>query len=699
MTMQDTELLAILDAHRRQSIGGDSTDISQERAAAMDHYHGRPYGDEQKGRSQVVSKDLSDTIGWIMPAVMKTFLQGGTLAEFAPAGPEDEEAALQQSEYVNHVIMKDNPGFILMHDLVKDTLLLKNGYIKHWWDESEIIREVEYSNLSEMELAQLMQELEQEGEVEVLEQEAESLGLTNSVDAEGNLVEEFQYEVKLRLTKKTNRVRIEATPAEEIRISTRARYGTQDSTYIEHVTVKTRTDLIEMGMDEDFVNSLPAYNSSTGDKQEHARDSVSDESANSGDAIGFDRSMDEIEYGEAYVRVDYDGDGKAELRRIITCGNKIPPGDEWNEVVDCVAITSMVSKRVPHRHIGESLDDDLADLQKIKTVLTRQLLDNVYLTNNQQTVINELAHIPDFLQSLPGGIKRVKTDGPVTGMVEPLVTTPIMNQVLPAIDYIDTVKDSRTGVNKLTTDVDPDVLKDTTKGAFMEGINRASQKVEMLIRMMAETGVKELVLRVHELLLKHQDKSRIVKLRGKYVEINPTEWRERTDLTVKVGLGTGTEEERRQKLALVSSLQDKMIQAGLVGPQQAYKLFNDMLETMGLEASDKYAIDPDSDEYKQMVQASQNQQQPNPLAEVEQVKGEYQLQSQQMANQYKLALEQMKADYEQAKKLFETQARASDAEADRLSRETIEAAKLEIKAMLEGFKIDLGRSGIGEGLQ
>jgi hypothetical protein len=99
--------------------------------------------------------------------------------------------------------------------------------------------------------------------------------------------------------------------------------------------------------------------------------------------------MDEIEFCEAYIRVDYDGDGVAELRKVVTVADKIPPGEDWNEQISSVAMTGFVMKRVPHRHVGESLDDEIADIQEIKTALERQLLDNVYLTNNQRTAANE----------------------------------------------------------------------------------------------------------------------------------------------------------------------------------------------------------------------------------------------------------------------------------------------------------------------
>ena len=704
--LTDIELVSIIKAYRREALGNDDGDLSNERAKAFDHYHGRPYGDEQQDRSQVVTKELAETIDWIMPQLMRIFTQSGNITEFSPVGGEDEEQAGQETDYVNHVIMKDNNGFMLLHDWFKDALILKNGYVKHYWDESEKISEREYDGLTEDQLVALFADLGMDGaEIEVLEQEEKY----NSVTVNGMAMQNIAYEIKLAIKKKTNRVRIVPIPVEEIRVSKDCTGDIQSAYFVEHVTIKTRSELLEMGMDENFVDSLPAFNEDEHDDIVYARDSVADESE---DELGmsWDRSMDEVEYCEAYILADYDGDGVAERRKVVTCGNRIPPGDEWNEMIDCVPITDIVPKRIPHRHIGESLDDDLADLQRIKTVLTRQLLDNIYITNNQQFIVNNRVHLPDFLKSLPGGVKRVLDDDPVGGAVEPVVTTPILHQILPAIDYIDTVKQNRSGINDSNSGLDPDVLKETTKGAYLAAMSKANQKIEMIARMFAETGVKNLILRVHELLIKHQDIPRIIRLRGKYVPVNPSEWRERTDLTVRVGIGTGTEEEKQQRLMALAAQQERLMGFGLVGPSHAYRMFTDFSRALGFDLPEKYALDPASPEYQQMQTQQAQQQQPNPLAEVEQVKGQFKLESDRMQIEFKSQIELMKEQqkmqitqiqesHKHEMDMMKMQAEAINKEADRRSKEAIETAKLEVQAMLEGWKTDLGKPGIGAELQ
>lgn len=608
--MTNEELLKIIESHRADSLGVEDGELSNERTTAMDRYHGRPYGNEMEGRSAIVSKDLSEAVDWAMPAIMRIFTQSGTVATFDPVSEEDEKLAAVETDYVNQVMMKDNPGWVILHDAIKDTLLLKNGYVKHWWEESEKIEQPKYKGLSIEQVQQLLQQLSQDDcTFEITGQEEKQI-----VTPQGPV---SVYDLELRIVRKVGKVTIEAVPCEEIRVSRKCRGNLQQSPFTEHVTRKTRSDLIEMGMDREFVDQLPSYTQNDYGGQAFSRDSVSDESSSYGHSFN-DRSMDEIEYCEAYIKVDWDGDGVAELRRVVTVGNQMPDGDEWNQPIPEVAITGFVAKRVPHRHVGESLYDDLGDLQEIKTTLLRQLMDNIYLVNNSEKAVNERVNLADFMTSTPGGIKRIEGIEPVAGAFMPIVTPSIVGDILPVIGFIDGIKESRTGITKASAGLDPETLSNVTKGAFMENMNRASQKVEMITRMIAETGVKELVLRVHSLLIRYQDKQRIIRMKGKYIPVNPQEWRERTDLTVKVGLGTGTEEQKQQKLMMLSQLtRDLVGPQGMVGPKESFALFSDIVEAMGFEMPDKYAMSPQSPEFQQKM--SQPQPPPLPLA-IEQMK-------------------------------------------------------------------------------
>jgi hypothetical protein len=233
-----------------------------------------------------VSKDLAEAVDWALPSIMRVFTQSGSIAEFDPIGPEDEQLAQQESDYTNQVIMRDNDGFMVLHDAIKDTLLLKNGYAKHFWEETEKVEEVPYSGLTLDQIAQMLGALEREGaKVEITEQESTS----ELIDTPQGPMPVELFNLTLKVTRKSGKVTVLAVPTEEIRVSKRCRGSLQESPFTEHVTRKTRSELIEMGMPRDFVDDLPALNETDNDLQTYSRDSVSDESKSTGANI-IDRS-------------------------------------------------------------------------------------------------------------------------------------------------------------------------------------------------------------------------------------------------------------------------------------------------------------------------------------------------------------------------------------------------------------------------
>lgn len=619
------ELLGIIEAHRSNSIGALDGDLSAKRAEALKRYLGEPYGDEVEGRSQVISKDLAEAVDWIMPSIMRVFMMTNDFVRFDPTGPEDTEAAEQETDYVNHVMMKENNGFIWLYDWCKDALLSINGYVKRWWDEYEEVSHETYQNTGEEELALLMQDLESFGDgIEIVGQEMSEAGA---------------WKIKVKRTKKVGRVRIEGIPAEELLIAAGTRGNLQESAFVEHITRKTKSKLIEMGMKKSFVDDLPAYADITMYGDESQSRSPTNDEDNTTRAETADPSMTEVEYREAWLRVDYDNDGIAELRRIVTAGNKIPSGDEWNTEVDEIPISYLTPNRMPHRHVGLGLNDEIEQLAGMKTSLLRSTFDNTYHLVHQEYAINERAELDDFLISRPNGLKRIKGREPIDGSVMPLVKTPIIQHVMPILDYVDGMKESRTGVGKSVIGLDPDTLKKTTEGAARQALQQGNAKIEMIARLFAETGIKDLALAVHALLIKYQDKEKKVRLRNKWVTVRPSEWRSRTDMTVNVGLGAGSHEEIRANLMLMAELQTQFKQDGIVIPKNTYNLAEKLSDQLGFKEQGLFFTDPNGQEMA-AFKATLPPPPPDPLIVMEQIKA----QSKQQTETMRSILEKEKND-------------------------------------------------------
>jgi hypothetical protein len=642
--MSDEELLALIGNYEKSALGSNvssgptvggnvkpttqqMTTLELDRYNALNAYYGRPMGNEQADRSQIVLPELRDTIEWIMPQLMRMFVASGKPCQFDPETPNDMEQAEIETEVVNHVFMKQNDGPILLHDFFKDALLLRNGYVNTYWLKERKSSVESYTGLPEMELALLMQDAATKGdEIEVLEQRE------NVTMGEGPLgpVQSSTFDIKIRRTRKVGRVCVECIPPEEMRVSPQARHGLDESPFAEHERKVPRSDLIEMGFPADVVDSITIAQPDWLDLIALARNEVTDQ-------LGEDEPSDEasqlVSLRTVFIRVDYDGDGVAELRRIMIGGEKILDNDECEEV----SYSYCSPIRMPHRHVGISYYDLLYDLQVIKTTLLRQGLDNIYISNNQRVAVNKnTVNVQDLLVSRPGGVIRV--DGPVGDNIMPFVQpSNLMQQILPMLEYCDQQREMRTGIGKDTMGVDADALQDVTKGGQLAAMSAAAMKVELVARLLAE-GVKDIFSKIHKLLMRHQDKPLQMQLTGRWIDVNPGDWRERTQISVNVGLGSGNREEARANVMMLAQAQQQLGQFGLVGPKQAYATFKKLAHLLGEENPSTFVMDPDSPEYQQAM-ANKAHQPPDPRIAAAQISA----QSAQQIAQTRLQTEQVKA--------------------------------------------------------
>lgn len=593
--LNDDEKRAIIGRRFSESFA-DHSELRADREQALNFYYGRPLGNEVEGRAQVVSKDMMDTIEWMMPSLLRIFTRDAL--QFDPVGPEDEELAKQETDYISHVLWKKNPGFMLLYNWIKDGLMQKVGYVKYWWEKEEKVTFDHYDGLTDDQLLLTIQELEQQGEVDILASDREEAGT---------------YAIKVRIKKKYGCAKIDVVPPDEIIVSRFCRSDIKKAKFVGHLRRITNSDLVQMGYDRQRIKNLTDYELPQQDSETQARDSVQ-ESATDLDE-GVDWATRERVLLECYTEVDADDDGIAELRHFLLGGNDILEDEEFPEV----PFDSWTPLPVPHRHIGLGIYDIMEDLQRIKTALQRGLLDNVYFTNAPRLLYDKNAvDVTSLHINRPGG--HIAVDGPVTGAAMPVPVNPMAGHLLPVIDYVDTVKETRTGVGRMTAGVDADVLAQSTKGAYIDAKSAAGQRIEAIARIFAETGLSSLYISLHRLLMRHQDWGTREKLRGEWVPVNPTEWMERANLTVSVGLGNASREEVRANLGLMAQAQEKAgAVPGLVQPKNVYALFRRLQTELGFE-NDALITDPSSPEYKEFM--SKQQGQPNPLAEAENIKAQ-----------------------------------------------------------------------------
>ncbi|WP_027815010.1 portal protein [Paraburkholderia bannensis] len=642
--MTDAELLAQIGQYEKSALGSSvsvgpsvggsvkpagqtMTTLEIDRYNALNAYFARPLGNEIDDRSQIVMPELRDTVEWIMPQLMRMFVGSGKPVQFDPEAQGDEDQAEIETEVVNWVFMRQNNGFMILHDFFKDALLLRNGYINSYWLKKRKTSVESYTGLDQIELAMLLQT---EDDIEILEQDEKQVLIIGPQGPQ----ESTTFDIKLRRTTMIGQVKVDCVPPEEMRVSPQARHNFDESPFVEHECKKPRSELIEMGFDRATVEGITIATPDWLDLIALARDEVTDQLS---EEEPSDPASQLVSVRTVFIRVDYDGDGISELRRVIVGGDKILDNDEVEEV----SFSYCSPIRMPHRHVGISYYDLLYDLQVIKTTLFRQALDNLYISNNQGYAVDwQKVNMGDLMTSRPGRI--VRTEGAPEGIIMPLSTpSNMMSQVVPALEYCDLQREMRTGIGKDTMGVDADALQDVTKGGQLAAMSAASMKVELVARLLGE-GVKDVFQKIHGLLRRHQDKPLTLKLTNRWVEANPADWRERTELIPNVGLGSGNREEARQNVVLLGQAQSQLAPFGLVGPKQAYETFKQVTHLLGFENPTQFAMDPDSPEYQQAMQQKAHQPQ-DPRIAAAQMKA----QTDQQIAQMRLQGEQVKAQAQQ----------------------------------------------------
>ena len=594
--MDEQKLKVILEAEIDDSIGYVETETVEQRTKAINYYNRYEYGNEVDGRSKIVTGEVAEVVDGALPQLMRIFAGSDELGRFEPRMPGDEEFAKQATELTNYVFFSDNDGVIILHNWMKDALLQKNGIVKYWWEDSEDPTKEEYKGLNAEELTLLFAD----GEMELISQETEEVG----IDPMGMPI--LSYNVVIKKKKEVGKVCVENVPPEEFLIAKRDK-SIKNARFVAHRTVKTRSDLIALGYPQDQVDKMPAYNDLTYTPERVARYSAGEMPD---ETQSLDFSMQEVEVFECYIRTDFDGDGIAELRKVVYAGDQIID----NEETDHIPFASICPIPMPHKFFGQSLADRAMDIQLIKSTITRQILDNLYLTNMPRvTALDGQVNLDDLLTSSPGGVVRIKSQG----AVQPLSVPATAAQSFPMLDYMDQVLQKRSGVTSTSQGIDPNILQNTTATAIAAMQQAGSGRIEMIARIFADTGVKDLFAGIFHLILKYQDKPRVIRLRGKYVSIDPREWKNNYDVTVNVGLGTGSQDQKMAMAAMVMQKQEQILSTQgfanpLVSVGQYRNTLGKFIEAAGYKDSMEFfkEIPPELDQM--LSQPQPPQQQPNP---------------------------------------------------------------------------------------
>lgn len=554
----------------------------------LSYYLGLPNGTEVEGRSQLTSTDVADAIEWIMPQIMKSFTQNNEVVTFDPLNKEDELQAEIESEYVYDVIMKQNDGFVLIHQMVKDALIQRNGLLKVYYEGAKDTKIYSYTGIDHDGLQAVVQS-----------KNAELLSYT--VDELTGL-----FNIEVAVVNPIGFVRIDSVSPENFRVNSQHDSICLDSArFTAHIVNKSLSDLRKEGYKQADIDNL----ASSDLIRSSYRFNFQNEPTLIPSTTGDDESQKLVEICECYLELDMKGKGMSELYKVTVAGAQPPVKVLRQEPLDNSPWVSTTPILMSHKFQGLSIYDRLKQIQDNKTALLRNIMDNMYLQNNQRNVVLEgQVNLEDLMVSRPGGLIRVKR----IDAIQPLQTPQIGDTGFVMMKYLDEVKAGRVGVSA-DGGASPQNIGDRVGSQGVDRLMNAKEElVGLIIRVICETGIKPLCMKVRDLVTMHTDTIQDFQFKGQWVKVDPSQWPTRSKCTVRVGTGSGDVAARTAAITKVMEIQSMIQQVpgqALVNPIKAYAALDEFCKLSGLHSANRYFLDPNSPEGQQAAQQAGQQQQ------------------------------------------------------------------------------------------
>ena len=594
--MDDAELQAIVTQDLTDAVSYVDSDLSPTRARGTEYYRGDLFGNEVEGNSKVVAMEVRDTVSAMLPSLMRVFFNSENVVEFVPRGPEDVKTAQQATDYCNYIFQNDNSGFLTSYAIFKDALVRKCGIAKFWWTDEEKVHIDEYTGLDDQTLEMVMQEPDAEVKIVVSypDPNIDELQISTVDPVTGQPVmapPAMVHDVQVKRITKDGRVHIMAVPPEELLLDRRAR-SFDDATIIAHRQMATVADLLAMGYDQDEIDENISSSDLDSNDEYLARQPLS---TTFSDTVA-NPMQQRVLYIEAYSRIDYDGDGLPELRKICCMGSGYRV--VRNLPASYIPFADFPCDPEPHTSPLEAMSifDITRDLQEIKSEILRNTLDSLAQSIHPRTAVVEgQVNIDDVLNNETGAIIRMRAPG----MVQPL-TTPFVGQAaFPMMEYMDQIKEDRTGMSKAAMGLNADALQSSTKAAVNATINASQGRIELTARILAE-GMKKLFKGILFLVVTHQDKARMVRMRNEFVQIDPSHWETSMDASINIALGNGDTNDRLQALMMIMAKQEQILQQlgpinPLVTPQQFSNTLRKIVELSGFKDASSFFQDIPAD--------------------------------------------------------------------------------------------------------
>lgn len=628
-----TKLKSTLYREEQNARAWQDGELTEHRSKSFKYYNREPMGDEEPGQSQVVTSEYQDTIETIMPALLRVFTSGDEVVQFSADTEEDAAFEDEATDYVSHLLMRKNEGFIFWTWFLKDCLMYRLAWAVVDVEEKEEVKSKAFGPLPPDAFA-------------VMSQQAEMMAKQSDaeLEIEAEPDEQGMMSGKITTTRKVKIVTVDNVAPEDGMVSPMARHIDSASMtgYRKRVTA---SELRIMGLTQEDIEELSPDELYTVEQAERQPDVIQATSERDQDGDSERQYWICVQF----VRFDWDEDGTSELLRVVYAHaggepSKVIELEEWTDGVAPVIPGSpiLMSHTIP----GKSIFDLVKDIQEISTAVTRGMLNNMYLVNHPRPAVSDAVDLQSLIDWTPGmPIRMRQGKKPTPEELNWVTPTPIMDKALMVLQHKDEILQKRTGIEANNAGILDDNSNPTAAGANL-AVAAASERVELIARTVAETAGKRLYRLIYRAIKRIASGPVTYRSGDEFKTVDPTKWPDDMGMEVNVGFGASNKQQQLQHLGLVAQGQEKLWAAQGNQPGPLLKLnhlantFRRMVRTMGIKTTDEYVAS------EQEIATSPPPQPPPPDPKIALEQQKLQVQQQESANQDSIDRQRLAFDQE-----------------------------------------------------
>lgn len=538
--------------------------------------------------SNLVSTDVADTIEWAMPSLMKVFTGSDEVITIAGVTEEDDVKAEVMQDLCVYQLQRQNKFFPVLYNWMKDALITGMGIVKCYWERTEgATKENVILN------ARALGELSATGVNITSVEGPDSFNdyhveydspyyIKNSPKIENILVSEFLYDPNAKTLEEANFVahKKKVTLSYLREREQQGIYSNIDAIKSEAFTPGFNTDLLENAINDEY------YNINTNNEEEARR---------------------EVTIYECYTKIDINGDGILEDVIVTVAGDTVIRLEE--NYMGRHPFFVLSPTKDPHRIWAKrSYAELIGELQDLKVALTRQIMRNVALTNDPKMILSEDAiNIDDYVKGR--SVIRKKAGHTMADVAMSMPVNQLSPYTFNFLEYIEGQKEARTGITRYNQGLDANSLNKTASG-INAILGQSAQRLELVARMFAETGIYELFRFLISLNQKFIDQDTVIRLTNKELKISPDDLNGNFDLVVNAGISIASKESTIQTLQTMLTAIMQVNAAGyqLATPENIYNMFKKWIEAAGFKNYSDYITDPAVTQQRMMIEMGLKQQ-------------------------------------------------------------------------------------------